>query len=102
MTMSLIFQQQMPMGQYGNQYPPGMSQRHPGPMNMGQGPGSGPGPMMKNPMYTRRQTPYHNPHAAIIPSKRPPFPNGPQVSHMMSNIYYMAFMGDDVVIMIIW
>lgn len=71
-------QQQMPMGQYGNQYPPGMSQRHPGPMNMGQGPGSGPGPMMKNPMYTRRQTPYHNPHAAIIPSKRPPFPNGPQ------------------------
>lgn len=70
----------MPMGQFGTQYPPGMHQRHPGPMNMGpgQGPGSGPGPM-KNPAYGRRPAPYHNPHNPMrVP--RQPFPNAPQVS----------------------
>ncbi|CAC5369214.1 ZMIZ [Mytilus coruscus] len=77
-------QQQMPMGQYGNQYPPGMSQRHPGPMNMGPGPGAGPGPMMRNPMYTRRQAPYHNPHNPKM-GTRPSFPNGPQYGDQYNN-----------------
>lgn len=88
--MSIFFslQQQMPMGQYGNQYPPGMSQRHPGPMNMGPGPGAGPGPMMRNPMYTRRQAPYHNPHNPNM-GKRPSFPNGPQVGAT----YYVLSLG---------
>lgn len=78
-------QQQMPMGQFGTQYPPGMNQRHPGPMNMGPGPGpvSGPGPM-KNPAYGRRPAPYHNPHNPMRVARQP-FPNAPQYGNQPYN-----------------
>ncbi|XP_041363895.1 zinc finger MIZ domain-containing protein 1-like isoform X2 [Gigantopelta aegis] len=73
---------------YNNQYPPGMQQRPPGHMPMGQGPSPGPGPMptkvnMPNMnMYNaRRAAPYPNPHQFLQAKRGQPvhYPNGTQV-----------------------
>ncbi|BFZ03808.1 hypothetical protein BsWGS_06847 [Bradybaena similaris] len=70
---------QMPPGQhqYGGQYPPAMlSQRHPMPMVGGSCPGPGPIKTGMPSMYSRRQTPYHNPYAQ---KRQPMYPNGTQM-----------------------